>query len=154
MAKHRSQKRRSHSKSKTARRSQQGGGLAGNPPSSWGWVNGTVGNGWTQFMNSLTLNPSQNAGTNQSNDVVPVNNINANDQQPMLNTNLGGGGRKKKSKGKKRGGSWMAVVNQALVPGTLLAAQQMYGSKNSNRKIYGNKKTIKNRSGSYVGGRR
>jgi hypothetical protein len=154
MAKHRSQKRRSNSKSKSARRSQQGGGLAGNPPSSWGWVNGTVGNGWTQFMNSLTLNPSQNAGTNQSNDVVPVNNINANDQQPMLSSNLGGGGRKKKKRSGKKGGSWMAVVNQAVVPGTILAAQQMYGSTKINKRIYANKKTIKNRSGSYAGGRR
>ena len=153
MAKHSSQKRRSKSKSKTARRGQNGGNLAGYPPSSWGWVNGTLGNGWNQFMNSLTVQPGQNAGTSQSNNVVPNNNINAQDAQPMLNSNLGGGGLKKRRRGKK-GGSWMAVVNQAVVPGTLLAAQQLYGSNKINKRIYANKKTIKNRSGSYVGDRR
>ena len=150
MTKHRSQKRRSQSKSKTARRGQHGGNLAGYPPSAWGWVNGTLGNGWTQFMNSLTVSPAQNAGTNQSNDVVPNNNINAQDQQPMLKDNLKGGKRRKKSQGKKRGGSWAAVLNQAVVPGTILAAQQLYGSNKVNKRIYANKKTIKNRSGSYA----
>ena len=51
MAKHqRSHRRRSHSKSRTMRRAQRGGDLAGNPASSWGWGLGTVGNGWTQFI--------------------------------------------------------------------------------------------------------
>jgi len=126
MARHRSQKRRSQSKSKTARRGQRGGNLAGNPPSAWGWVNGTVGNGWTQFMNALTLQPGQNAGTIQSNDIVPVNNTNANNQQPYLNKNMGGGKRMRKRRG-KRGGSWGAVVGQAVVPGALLALQQTFG---------------------------
>lgn len=128
-----SQKRRSHSRSKTARRGQQGGNLAGYPPSSWGWVNGTLGNGWTQFMNSLTLSPNQNAGTNQSNDIVPVNNVNANNQQPMINTNMGGG-RRKKRRHCKKGGSWIAVANQAIVPGALLAAQQLYKPRRSSKK--------------------
>ena len=38
MAKHRSYRRRHTSKSKTMRRSQMGGELAGNPPSAWGWI--------------------------------------------------------------------------------------------------------------------
>ena len=144
MTKHRSQKRRSHSKSKTARRGQQGGALAGYPASSWGWVNGTVGNGWTQFMNSLTLQPGQNAGTAQSNDIVPNGgNINAQNAQPYLNQNMGGGGRKKRRHGKK-GGSWMAVANQAVVPGALLAAQQLYrprrSSKNYSRRYQGSRR--------------
>ena len=130
MARHRSQKRRSQSKSKTARRGQRGGNLAGNPPSSWGWVNGTVGNGWTQFMNALTLQPGQNAGTAQSNDIVPVNNTNANNQQPYLNNNMGGGKRMRKRRG-KRGGSWAAVAGQAIVPGALLALQQTFGRRKS-----------------------
>jgi len=115
MAKHRSHKRRTSSNSKTMRRAQRGGDLAGNPASSWGWVNGTVGNGWTQFMNSLTLQPGQNLGTVQSNDIVPVNNINAQDSQPSIGTNLqsgipnsvGGRRRRRKSRGKrsKKGGN-------------------------------------------------
>jgi hypothetical protein len=143
MTKHRSQRRKSHSKSKTARRGQHGGNLAGNPPSAWGWVNGTVGNGWTQFMNALTLQPGQNAGTIQSNNIVPTGNINAQDAQPYLNPNMGGGARKKKRSGKK-GGSWMAVANQAIVPGTLLAAQQLYrpnrSSKNHSRRYKGSRR--------------
>ena len=144
MAKHRSHKRRSSSKSKTMRRAQRGGDLAGNPSSSWGWVNGTVGNGWTQFMNSLTLQPGQNLGTVQSNAVVPVNNINAQDAQPGVGANLQGGipssvggrrrRRKSNSKRSKKGGNLLAVANQAIVPGFLLAAQQTFGKSRKHKK--------------------
>jgi hypothetical protein len=144
MAKHRSHKRRSSSKSKTMRRAQRGGDLAGNPASSWGWVNGTVGNGWTQFMNSLTLQPGQNLGTVESNAIVPVNNINAQDSQPSIGTNLQGGipnsvggrRRRRKSRGKrsKKGGNLLAVANQAIVPGFLLAAQQTFGKSRKHKK--------------------
>jgi hypothetical protein len=144
MAKHRSHKRRSSSKSKTMRRAQRGGDLAGNPASSWGWVNGTVGNGWTQFMNSLTLQPGQNLGTVQSNNIVPVNNINAQDSQPSISTNLQGGipnsvggrrrRRKSNSKRSKKGGNLLAVANQAIVPGFLLAAQQTFGKSRKHKK--------------------
>ena len=143
MAKHRSHRRRSSSKSKTMRK-QRGGDLAGNPPSSWGWVNGTVGNGWTQFMNSLTLQPGQNLGSDQSNDIVPVNNINAQNAQPGVGTNLqsgipstSGGGKRRRSKGRsrsKKGGNLLAVANQAIVPGFLLAAQQSFGRSRSSRR--------------------
>ena len=144
MAKYRSHRRRSQSKSKTMRRKQRGGDLAGNPASSWGWVNGTVGNGWTQFMNSLTLQPGQNLGTVQSNDIVPVNNINAQDAQPGVGANLqagipnsvGGKRRRRKSRGKKskKGGNLLAVANQAIVPGFLLAAQQTFGKSRKHKK--------------------
>jgi len=137
MTKHCSQKRRSHSKSKTARRGQHGGNLAGNPASAWGWVNGTVGNGWTQFMNSLTLQPGQTSASAQSNDLNPVTNLNANNQQPYLNANMSGGRKKrghKKHYGKaKCGGSFMGVANQAIVPGTLLAIQQLFGNGKSRK---------------------
>ena len=126
------------------RRAQRGGDLAGNPASSWGWVNGTVGNGWTQFMNSLTLQPGQNLGTVQSNNIVPVNNINAQDSQPSIGTNLQGGipnsvggrRRRRKSRGKKskKGGNLLAVANQAIVPGFLLAAQQTFGKSRKHKK--------------------
>jgi len=144
MAKHRSHRRRSQSKSKTMRRQQRGGDLAGNPPSSWGWGMGTVGNGWTQFMNSLTLQPGQNLGTVQSNNIVPVNNINAQDAQPGVGANLqgsipstSGGGKRRRRKGRsrsKKGGNLLAVANQAIVPGVLLAAQQTFGRSRKHKK--------------------
>lgn len=135
MAKNRSHRRRTHSKTRSMRRtrSQRGGDLAGNPASSWGWVNGTVGNGWTQFMNSLTLQPGQNISTMHSNNIVPVGNINAQNAQPALNPNMGGGKRNRRHKsrarrgGSRRGGSWGAVASQAAVPAVLLAAQQTFG---------------------------
>ena len=144
MAKHRSHRRRSQSKSKTMRRSQRGGDLAGNPPSSWGWGMGTVGNGWTQFMNSLTLQPGQSAATAQSNNIVPVNNINAQDSQPSIGSNLqgavpsnavGGGKRRRRNKSRaKRGGSWGSILSQAAVPGVLFAAQQSFGKSRKHKK--------------------
>jgi hypothetical protein len=143
MTKQRSHKRRSSSKSKTMRRAQRGGDLAGYPASSWGWGMGTLGNGWTQFMNSLTLQPGQNLGTVQSNNIVPVNNINAQDAQPGVGANLqggipsvGGAKRRRKSRGKrtKKGGNLLAVANQAIVPGFLLAAQQTFGKSRKHKK--------------------
>jgi len=138
MAKHRNHSR---SKSKSRTRSQRGGNLAGNPASVWGWTSGTLGNGFTQFMNSLSLKPGMNLGTQGSNSIVPVNNLNANDQQPMLKPNLKGGSTKKhRRKNKtKRGGGWSSVVNQAVVPGALLAAQQFFSlgqTKKQRNKLY------------------
>ena len=141
MAKQRSHRRRSHSKARTMRRGQKGGELAGNPASSLGWGMGTVGNGWTQFMNSLTLQPGQNLGTVQSNSIVPVGNINAQNQQGNIGPNMTGdipgqaGGkrrRQRRSRG-RRGGNLGAVLSQAAVPGILLAAQQSYGKSRKHR---------------------
>lgn len=114
MAKHRSHKRRSHSKSRTMRRSQRGGDLAGNPPSAWGWGLGTLGNGWTQFMNSMTLQPGQNANTSQSNNIVPVKQS---------------GGRRRG----KRGGNIGSVLSQAAVPGALIIMNNALGKRRSRR---------------------
>jgi hypothetical protein len=129
MAKHRSHKRRSQSKSRTMRRGQHGGALAGNPPSAWGWGMGTLGNGWTQFMNSLTLQPGQNLGTIQSNNIVPVGGVNAQDAQPSIGSNLQGGipqagGKRRRKSRAKRGGN---VVAQAAVPVALIAMNQAMG---------------------------
>jgi hypothetical protein len=130
MARH-SQKRRSKA------RSQRGGDLGGNPASSWGWGLGTVGGGWTQFMNSLSLQPGQNLGAAQSNNIVPVGNVNAQTSQPGIGPNLTGavpqsGGKRRRHRHKrsaKRGGNIGAVISQAAVPGILLAAQNMYGKR-------------------------
>lgn len=127
MAKHRSHKRRSHSRSRTMRRGQRGGDLAGNPASSWGWGMGTLGNGWTQFMNSLTLQPGQNLGAAQSNAIVPVGNLNAQTAQGNIGPNMTGdipkGGARRRSRG-RRGGNIGAVLSQAAVPGALLILNQ------------------------------
>ena len=136
MAKHRSHKRRSHTKSRTMRRAQQGGALGGNPPSAWGWGLGTVGGGWTQFMNSLSLQPGQNLGTVQSNNIVPVGNVNAQDSQGMIGTNLKGdipqsGGKRRRTRG-KRGG--YGIVAQAAVPVALIAMNNALGSRRRRRR--------------------
>ena len=133
MVKHCSRKRRSHSKSRTMRRAQRGGNLAGNPPSAWGWGLGTLGNGWTQFTNSLTLTPGENAGTSQSNNIVPVGNVNAQDAQGMM-TQKGGKKRRHRKCSVRRGGSWGAVANQAIVPAALVAMNQFFGKSLKNRK--------------------
>ena len=112
MAKY-SRKRSAHSrkvrKSRTMR--QRGGELGSNPASAWGWGMGTLGNGWTQFMNSLTLQPGQNLGTMQSNNIVPVGNINAQNAQGQIGPNMKGdipqgGGRRRRVRRScgKRGG--------------------------------------------------
>jgi hypothetical protein len=127
-------------------RSQRGGALGGNPPSAWGWGSGTVGNGWTQFTNALTLQPGQNAGTVQSNNLVPVNNINAQDAQGMIGTNLKGdvpsqSGGKKYKKYKKHGGAWEGVISQAAAPAVLLAFNQ-FAKKNRSRRSHGSRRRL------------
>ena len=100
---------------------QSGVNLGNNPPSAWGWSMGTVGNGWDQFMNSLTLQPGQNAAAQQSNDLVPKNNLNA-QSGPLLK----GGRRRSRS---RRGGNWAAVANQAAVPAALVLMNQSFGKR-------------------------
>jgi len=145
MAKKTSHRRRSHSKSRTMRRGQHGGSLAGNPASAWGWGLGTAGGGWTQFMNSLTLQPGQNIATQQSTQLVPVNNVNADNTQGMIGTNLKGdmsGGKKRRHKrsskrsskrGSRRGGDWGAVASQAALPAALVAMNQVFGKSRRRR---------------------
>jgi hypothetical protein len=115
------------------RRAQRGGDLAGNPPSSWGWGLGTLGNGWTQFTNSLTLIPGQNAGTIQSNNIVPVGNINAQNAQGIMKPLTGGKKRRRNKSRVRRGGAWGAVANQSIVPGALVAMNQFFGKSRKRR---------------------
>jgi len=101
-------------------RSQRGGNVGSYPPSAWGFTMGTLGNGWTQFMNSLSIQPG---GLNQSNNIVPIN----------ANTKMAqSGGKRKCKKGKrrgKRGGNMLAVAEQAAVPLALFAMNNVYGSR-------------------------
>ena len=78
MAKSRRHRRSRHRRS----RSMRGGNSY--PPSAWGNVMGTVGNGWTQFQNALTLQPGENVVSQHSNAIEPVGNVNAQSAQPML----------------------------------------------------------------------
>lgn len=122
MTRHRTHRNRRH----------RGGGLNGNPPSAWGWGLGTVGDGWTQFMNSLTLQPGQNLAAASSNAIVPIGDPNAQTQQGNINPNLSGGRRRgsrrrsrysRRGRG-KRGGDLSGVLATAAVPGALLLMNQ------------------------------
>ena len=111
-------------------RAHRGGDLAGNPPSSWGWGLGTAGNGWTQFMNSLTLQPGQNIAAAKSNDLVPVGNPNANEPLQSVKMNGGKKHRSRRTRSRsRRGGNWGAVLNQAAAPLVLLGANQVFGKR-------------------------
>jgi hypothetical protein len=135
MVKHQSRKRGRRNMNKSVK--QSGGDLAGNPPSAWGWALGTAGNGWTQFMNSLTLQPGQGIADANNNDTVPIKNLKA-QSGTGIGTNLKGsipganmymkrGGKRRH----KRGGSFGAVLTQAAAPIVLLAAQQSYNPRRS-----------------------
>jgi hypothetical protein len=111
-------------KKRSSRKSGMKGGSHGNvssyPPSAWGYSLGTVGNGWTQFMNSLTLKPDESLIRQHSNDIVQLK-----------------GGKKKHRKSRrkcKKGGSLLetsvAVLNNAAVPLSLFAMQNSFGKKN------------------------
>jgi hypothetical protein len=134
MANKRSRSRKStNSRTKSRRRRQHGGNAEGPaPPSAWGHVINTFGDGFKQFQDSLTLQPGQNLASSQSNDIVPIGKINAQNAQPMLKPNMSGGKRRRHKSAK--GGSWGAVATQALVPGFLLGAQQLYGRRLKSRK--------------------
>jgi hypothetical protein len=94
------------------KRSQSGGEGAAE------WQLNNLGNGWKQFMNTFSVQPGQNSSANQSNNIVP------NNPQQMMR----GGKRRRSSRG-KRGG----YLEQAVVPLTLLGAQQFYGKKYTRR---------------------
>ena len=131
MANKKSRSRKSsNSRTKSRRRKQHGGNTA--PPSAWGHAMNTFGDGLTQLQNSLTLRAGQNLASSHSNDLVPIKNLNAQDAQPMLRPNMTGGKRRRRKSAK--GGSWGAVATQALVPGFLLGAQQLYGRRLKSRK--------------------
>ena len=107
---------------RTKSRRQRGGDYGQYPDSAWGFQMNNLGNGWTQFMNSLSLQPGDTLASSQSNNIV------ANKQ-----VNTGGGRRRRRHSRGKRGGNMLAVVEQAAVPLALLGMQQAYG-KNRTRK--------------------
>lgn len=94
--------------------------------SAWQSMLKTVGDGQTQFNNALTIKSGENIATKQSNAIVPINNLNA--QQVSLPKLPQNGGKRR-----KKGGYWTSVLNQALVPFTLLGLQQIYGKKRTRK---------------------
>ena len=102
---------RSNGRQRSRKMSQTGGA------SAWQWQLNNLGDGWTQFTNSLTGNPN-----NQSNVIVQ------NHSKPMMK----GGKRRSCSRG-KRGGYFGAVLEQAAVPLAVLGAQQYYGKRHSRK---------------------
>ena len=136
MAKKYSHKRKHRTHNRTMR--QKGGDLSGNPASSWGWVQGTLGGGWDQFRNALTLQPGANLGASQSNSIVPIGRVNAQNAQGNIGPNMKGdvpqsGGRRHKRRG-KRGGSFGTVLAQAAVPGTLVAMRYLAKTRKNHKK--------------------
>ena len=114
----------------------------GNSPSGWGYVYNTVGNGWTQFQNALTLQPGDNAVSQQSNNIEPVGNPNFGNtsyspSQSEL-TLIQSAGKRKRSKinrrRSKKGGYWSEVASRAIVPFALLGLQNKFKKRGTKRK--------------------
>ena len=97
------------------KRNYRGGELSGNPSSAWGWTMGTLGNGYSQFMNSLSLQPGQSSAAAHTNVSVPQS---------------GGRRTRRRTKRKRqRGGSgFITALSQAAVPAALVAGL-MYKSR-------------------------
>jgi hypothetical protein len=116
-------------------------------PSAWSYVYNTVGDGLTQFRNALTVQPDENIGTIQSNDIEPKSNLNAQNAQGLPTQNnlslIQSAGKRRR----RKGGNMGFIVNQALAPISLLALQQGY-SKKYMKKSKG-KKTMRSKSRRY-----
>jgi len=117
MAKHRSRKLR-----------------GGNSPSAWGYVYNTVGNGWTQFQNALTLQPGQNLSSQQNNDIEPIGKPNFQSTQSMPSKSelslIQSAGRRRK----RKGGTWGPIIGQAAAPLALIGLQNTYKKRSGTRR--------------------
>jgi hypothetical protein len=106
---------------RTSRRSvAQRGGY---PASAWGWQLNNLGDGWTQFMNTMKVQPGASGPDSQSNVIVPNKGLSlppapADAAAPAPAQK--GGRRRYRA---KRGGNWNTVLNQAAVPAALWAMQ-------------------------------
>lgn len=116
------------------------------------WMLTKVGDGMTQATNSLSVLPGMNQGTIQSLTSVPIDNININNPASQVPTGAQlalaqSAGRRRRPRGKgrkgKRGGSFGSVIGQAVVPFSILAAQQYYGTRRGKRGKKGSRKSRK-----------
>jgi hypothetical protein len=89
-----------------------------------------LGNGWNQFMNSLSLQSGDNLGTTQSNAIVPMKNVNAQDSQPSLSPNMSGGKKHKRSKMRRM---QQQQMKQQMQQQMQMQQQQMQQSKSQSR---------------------
>ena len=87
---------------------------------------GNLGNGWDQFMRSLSVQPG---GANHGNQLVPVN---GGTNIPKM-AQTGGKRRCKRGKKGKRGGNMLALAEQAAVPFALVAMNNTLGSRRRHR---------------------
>jgi hypothetical protein len=117
-------RRMRHSRKRRHSRRQRGGA------SAWQSMMQTVGDGQTQWNNALMLKPDQNIVAKNSNNIVPLNNPNFG-TGPIPNVSQMGG--KRKGRKGKKGGYWGSILNQALVPFTLLGLQLSYGKRKTRR---------------------
>jgi hypothetical protein len=124
MAKTRRQRGKHTRRVKRHSRRQKGGN------SAWQSMMKLVGDGNTQWNNALMLKPEQNIVAKNSNNIVPVNNPNFGTGAIPNVSQMGG--KKHRRKGKK-GGYWGSLINQALVPFTLLGLQMNYGNRKTRR---------------------
>lgn len=111
-----------------------------------------VGPPAVQFANSLGLNSAENWATSRSLTSVPVYDININNPASQVPTDpqlalIQSAGRRRRPRGKgrkgKRGGSFGSIIGQAVVPFSLLAAQQYYGTRRGKRGKKGSRKSRK-----------
>jgi len=114
----RTQKRGRH---RASRRSvAQRGGY---PASAWGWQLNNLGDGWTQFMNTMTAEP----GNTQSNVIVQNKGLSlpnvSGAAAPAAPAPAPAPAQKGGRRRYKKGGNWNAVLNQAAVPAALWAMQ-------------------------------
>ena len=119
-----SQKGQSKSKSKS--RSQKGGNQGAYPDSAWGFQLNNVGDAWSQFTRVM-------GSPNTSNVITPASTATtgatgATGDAPVAHSSQKGGRRRNRNRAKK-GGYWGAVLEQAIVPLTLLGLQQKFGTR-------------------------
>lgn len=114
-------------RSKTRSRGQRGGNVS--PPSAWGNVFDTAGDGWTQFMNTLSLN---NNNPSQSN-LLHLKNTSRSGINANANARTMKGGRKTRS---RRGGNFAGVLGQGAAPLVLLGMNQ-YAKRYSSKVKHG-----------------
>jgi hypothetical protein len=114
-----SQKGQSKSKSK----SQKGGNQGAYPDSAWGFQLNNVGDAWSQFTRVM-------GSPNTSNVITPANTATtgATGASSPAHVSQTGGKRRNRNRAKK-GGYWGAVLEQAIVPLTLLGLQQKFGTR-------------------------
>ena len=110
----RTQKRGRGRASRRALALAQKGGV---PASAWGWQLNNLGDGWTQFMNTMRATPCNT----ESNVIVPNSSAPPASPAAASPPPKQAGGRRR-SRG-KRGGNWGTVLNQAAVPAAIWAMQ-------------------------------